>query len=200
MIAITIAAMIFIAVACIFALIYRNKLILLQVRFDNFKKEAESNIEQKNKYYEALNKDYDILTKRREDDLNKSEEEHEIQLLELEELFQQKVKEFQGFVNEYESYFKYYEKYFDSIVDIIKISDARIKQIDVKGSFKSDDEIGFFFQNIQEIQTTLNEFNLSRPAFKAPEPKKLIKTEDGLEIPEGTGYISAEQVNKILNK
>jgi hypothetical protein len=33
-----------------------------------------------------------------------------------------------------------------------------MKEIDAKGSFKSDDEVGFFFQQIYNIQTILNSF------------------------------------------
>ena len=37
---------------------------------------------------------------------------------------------------------------------------ARLKQLDEKGSFHADDEIGFFFKSVEEIQEALNEFTL----------------------------------------
>ena len=37
---------------------------------------------------------------------------------------------------------------------------ARLKQLDEKGSFHSDDEIGFFFKEVEIIQEALNEFTL----------------------------------------
>ena len=49
---------------------------------------------------------------------------------------------------------------------ITKQSDAitkcgqRLKDIDEKGIFHSDDEIGWFFREIQKIQEALNEFTL----------------------------------------
>ena len=36
----------------------------------------------------------------------------------------------------------------------------RLKQLDKKGSFHADDEIGFFFKAVEEIQEALNEFTL----------------------------------------
>ena len=37
---------------------------------------------------------------------------------------------------------------------------VRLKQLDQKGSFHSDDEIGFFFKEVAKIQEALNEFTL----------------------------------------
>ena len=36
----------------------------------------------------------------------------------------------------------------------------RLKQIDTKGTFYADDEIGWFFKEVQKIQEALNEFTL----------------------------------------
>ena len=51
-----------------------------------------------------------------------------------------------------------YMTYLNKISDTIEIADKKVKELDVKGSFKSDDEIGFFFEQIQSIQTILNAF------------------------------------------
>ena len=45
--------------------------------------------------------------------------------------------------------------------DAINVCDQRLKQIDDKGIFYSDDEIGWFFKEIQKIQQALNEFTLN---------------------------------------
>jgi hypothetical protein len=37
-------------------------------------------------------------------------------------------------------------------------SGKRLKEIDERGAFKSDDEIGYFFTNVQAIQQILDEF------------------------------------------
>jgi peptidoglycan hydrolase CwlO-like protein len=38
--------------------------------------------------------------------------------------------------------------------------DKRLKEIDDKGIFYADDQIGFFFKEVQKIQDALNEFTL----------------------------------------
>ena len=51
-----------------------------------------------------------------------------------------------------------YMTYLNKISQTIEAADKKIQEIDAKGSFKSDDEVGFFFQQIQSIQTILNTF------------------------------------------
>ena len=55
-----------------------------------------------------------------------------------------------------------YLQYLDQISRIIEISDDKLKKIDIKGSFSSDDEVGFFFKQIKQIQDILNEFKLKK--------------------------------------
>tara|TARA_B100000902_G_C27219977_1_gene869104 strand:- start:520 stop:804 length:285 start_codon:yes stop_codon:yes gene_type:complete len=55
-----------------------------------------------------------------------------------------------------------YLQYLDQISRVIEVSDEKIKKIDIKGSFKSDDEIGFFFEQIKGIQEVLNDFKLKK--------------------------------------
>jgi hypothetical protein len=50
------------------------------------------------------------------------------------------------------------QKYISSISEIIKNSEKRIKEIDVKETFKSDDEIGWFFNEIKNIQNILSQY------------------------------------------
>ena len=51
-----------------------------------------------------------------------------------------------------------YMAYLNKVSQTIEAADKKIQEVDAKGSFKSDDEIGFFFQQIQSIQTILNSF------------------------------------------
>jgi hypothetical protein len=55
-----------------------------------------------------------------------------------------------------------YMEYLDRLSRVIEISDKTLNELDHKGSFKSDDEIGFFFKSIQQIQDILNEFKVLR--------------------------------------
>jgi hypothetical protein len=51
-----------------------------------------------------------------------------------------------------------YMTYLNKISDTIEITDKKLKEVDYKGSFKSDDEVGFVFEQIKSIQTILNAF------------------------------------------
>ena len=44
--------------------------------------------------------------------------------------------------------------------EAIEACNQRLKQVDDKGIFYADDEIGWFFKEIQKIQEALNEFTL----------------------------------------
>ena len=44
--------------------------------------------------------------------------------------------------------------------EAIVACDNKLKQVDDRGIFQSDDEIGWFFKEIQTIQEALNEFTL----------------------------------------
>ena len=53
-----------------------------------------------------------------------------------------------------------YMEYLNKISGIIELSDKKLKEIDHKGSFESDDEIGFFFQSVKQLQEALNAFQI----------------------------------------
>jgi len=53
-----------------------------------------------------------------------------------------------------------YLQYLDKLSQIIEFTDKKLKEIDYKGSFAADDEIGFFFEEVKNIQTILNEFKV----------------------------------------
>tara|TARA_B110000977_G_scaffold184303_1_gene247817 strand:+ start:3452 stop:3727 length:276 start_codon:yes stop_codon:yes gene_type:complete len=55
-----------------------------------------------------------------------------------------------------------YLTYLDNISRLIELSNEKIKKIDIKGSFEGDDEVGFFFKNIKQIQEVLNDFNIKK--------------------------------------
>ena len=44
--------------------------------------------------------------------------------------------------------------------EAISACDQRLKEIDDKGIFYADDQIGWFFKEVQKIQEALNEFTL----------------------------------------
>ena len=52
------------------------------------------------------------------------------------------------------------EDFINKQSDAIAACDARLKQIDQKGVFYADDEIGWFFEEVKKIQDALNEFRM----------------------------------------
>lgn len=53
------------------------------------------------------------------------------------------------------------EQYITNVSNTIEYTNGRLEEIDEKGTFKSDDEIGWFFESIQTLQKELNDFNLN---------------------------------------
>ena len=59
-----------------------------------------------------------------------------------------------------EDMIKSYENYMVNLSNTIEFSNKKIKEIDRKGTFDSDDEIGFFFQQLKHLQEQLNNFKV----------------------------------------
>jgi hypothetical protein len=55
-----------------------------------------------------------------------------------------------------------YLNYLDQLSRAIEASDKKLKEVDAKGTFKSDDEVGYFFKSIQSIQSILNDFKVKK--------------------------------------
>ncbi len=50
-----------------------------------------------------------------------------------------------------------YEQFLINIEKIINYSSQKLKQIDAKGSFEADDEIGFFFEEVKKLQSMVDD-------------------------------------------
>jgi len=59
-----------------------------------------------------------------------------------------------------EDIIKSYENYMTNLSNTIEFSNKKIKEIDSKGTFGSDDEVGFFFQQLKYLQEQLNNFKV----------------------------------------
>ncbi len=55
-----------------------------------------------------------------------------------------------------------YIMYLDQLSRIIEISDEKLKKIDEREIFKSDDEIGFMYQQIKDLQRILSQFRIDK--------------------------------------
>ena len=51
-----------------------------------------------------------------------------------------------------------YIEYFNIFKETIESSDKRLKEIDERGVFESDDEIGWFFKELKKIQSQISQF------------------------------------------
>ena len=49
-----------------------------------------------------------------------------------------------------------YEGFIIELQNIIEFATTKMKQVDAKGHYESDDETGFFFQQLKELQELLN--------------------------------------------
>lgn len=53
------------------------------------------------------------------------------------------------------------DQYIAGVSSAINASSAKLEEIDEKGTFHSDDEIGWFFESIKTLQRELNDFNIN---------------------------------------
>lgn len=65
-----------------------------------------------------------------------------------------KINKLQAVVNQQ-------QQYIEAVTIAINNADDQLKEIDQTGVFQSDDEVGWFFKNLREIQSMLNAFKVS---------------------------------------
>lgn len=90
--------------------------------------------------------------------------EYEEQLKELETLAVAKSesieKAYSDVMKTAEKELEVYQKYILNLNTAIHLSDEKLKELDARGTFEADDEIGFFFNAVKTIQNILNEFKV----------------------------------------
>ena len=59
-----------------------------------------------------------------------------------------------------EGIIEYQVGYLRNVAYLISESKIYVEQLDEKGTFRSDDEVGVFFNFMKEIQETINEYRL----------------------------------------
>lgn len=59
-----------------------------------------------------------------------------------------------------EDIIKSYEEYMINLSATIESSDKKLKEIDSKGTFEGDDEVGYFFKQLIFLQEKLNIFKV----------------------------------------
>ena len=53
-----------------------------------------------------------------------------------------------------------YQAYIKDVSETVEFIDQRLEEIDQNGAFKSDDEIGFFFDRVKVLHTALKSFKV----------------------------------------
>ena len=53
-----------------------------------------------------------------------------------------------------------YQEYINGLGSTVEFINKRIKEIDVKGTFSSDDEVGFFFDRLKMLNDMLKPYNV----------------------------------------
>ena len=66
-----------------------------------------------------------------------------------------------------------YENFILNIQKVVNISTTKMKQVDSKGHYESDDETGFFFEELKKIQLMLDD--LFEPNIEDNDAKKKEK-------------------------
>lgn len=64
-------------------------------------------------------------------------------------------------VEKLEKMVDYQDRYIQQFSNAVDFTNKRLGEIDDKGTFQSDDEIGWFFESIKTLQNELNDFNLN---------------------------------------
>jgi len=66
-----------------------------------------------------------------------------------------------------EDIIEYQVGYLRNVAYLINESKIYVEQLDEKGAFRSDDEVGVFFNFMKEIQETINDYRLPEDYGKA---------------------------------
>jgi predicted Holliday junction resolvase-like endonuclease len=53
------------------------------------------------------------------------------------------------------------DQYINRLSNTVNYTNKRLEDIDAKGTFQSDDEIGWFFESVKTLQRELNDFNIN---------------------------------------
>lgn len=72
-----------------------------------------------------------------------------------------KIEIYEDVIESYSDIVESYTKHISDLSSTIENMDKKLKEIDYKGSFESDDEVGFFFKELKSLQNQLNNFNMN---------------------------------------
>lgn len=71
-----------------------------------------------------------------------------------------KVERYEDELNKRQEAIISYQDYINSLGSTIEFMTKRIDEVDAKGTFKSDDEVGFFFDRLKMLNDMLRPYNV----------------------------------------
>ena len=77
---------------------------------------------------------------------------------------------------QYESDLRWFQEWYGKFIDILAESDSRMKEVDIKGSFSSDDEIGFAYRTIKDCIEQLTQ--MGAITYDGQEDREADSTEE----------------------
>jgi len=71
-----------------------------------------------------------------------------------------KVERYEDELNKRQDAIISYQEYINGLGSTVEFMNKRINEIDAKGTFKSDDEVGFFFDRLKILNDMLRPYNV----------------------------------------
>lgn len=71
-----------------------------------------------------------------------------------------KVERYEDELNKRQDAIISYQEYINGLGSTVEFMNKRIKEIDAKGTFSSDDEVGFFFDRLKLLNDMLKPYNV----------------------------------------
>jgi len=71
-----------------------------------------------------------------------------------------KVERYEDELNRRQDAIISYQEYINGLGSTVEFMNKRIKEIDAKGTFSSDDEVGFFFDRLKMLNDMLRPYNV----------------------------------------
>jgi len=71
-----------------------------------------------------------------------------------------KVERYEDELNKRQEAIVSYQEYINGLGSTVEFMTKRIDEIDTKGTFKSDDEVGFFFERLKMLNDLIRPYNV----------------------------------------
>jgi len=71
-----------------------------------------------------------------------------------------KVERYEDELNKRQEAIISYQEYINGLGSTVEFMTKRIDEIDAKGSFQSDDEVGFFFERLKMLNEMIRPYNI----------------------------------------